>query len=296
MHFVRLQTLEELIDKVKDRGHDFWVGTAANLEHYEAISRLGGTKIEEMFAEDVFSHCFTFVSTDIYTAANEVIEKFGLGLRRKKLPSTKATSGCVYLMVNYSRETVLQARRSKIANDSTTFRLSSEAKLRNTTIKFEECTKNKLKAVLGKTKAFWLSAFKQLTVKEAQKQIMNTSIEGQSPEKLFSHCYIMASENCRKDCDEFYESFGLGVRRTMVRAKETWGTVFALVATEVPMGNFKEEETGASENACIRADHKRLPAADQKRQQQLASQRPAIKKEVKKEITTHVIKSTQRKR
>jgi len=306
VHYIRLQYQHELIEKVKDRGHDFWVGAVAKMDHYEAMCRLGSVAVEELKAEDVFTHCYTLISNDMNTCANELIEKFGLGLRRKKLPTTKATKGCVYLMVNYSRETVIHARRSKITNDSTTFRLSSEAKLRNTTIIFEECTRSKILSILKRTKAFWVSSFSKLTVKESQKQIMNTMIEGQSPEKLFSHCYIMPSENNKKDCDQLFSLFGHGVRQNKVRAKETWGTVYALVATRsarsqnvgdaelAPMKDAPSENSGSTPKK-VNAIEAVSPMSGLKTATTAAPKSAPIGSKHTSNIKT-VIKTTQRKR
>eukprot|EP00397_Hematodinium_sp_SG-2012_P059570 GEMP01076532.1.p1 GENE.GEMP01076532.1~~GEMP01076532.1.p1 ORF type:complete len:314 (+),score=69.72 GEMP01076532.1:85-1026(+) len=230
----KLETLDEMSALIEDRGHDFWVGTYADCDHFDCMTRCQNSLVcDDMRADEVFTHGYTLTCSDIKTSSNVLFSRFGLGLRRKRVGS-KDTDGCMYLLINKDGETALHRRRSRIANDDPRYRLSSEVKLRNTTLVFTHVDKRGFMQTLAKTKAFWLSAFSNITSKDAPKQVMNTTVEGKSPEKLFSHCYLMDSANCRADCDEFYKNFGFGVRQNRVRAKEATGTVYCLVATKKP--------------------------------------------------------------
>eukprot|EP00397_Hematodinium_sp_SG-2012_P016529 GEMP01016866.1.p1 GENE.GEMP01016866.1~~GEMP01016866.1.p1 ORF type:complete len:496 (+),score=88.73 GEMP01016866.1:260-1747(+) len=232
---LRVDTLEEMSAHIEDRGHDFWIGTYADCDHFDCRMRCQNSlTCEDLRAEDVFTHCYTLVCGDIKASSNVLFSRFGLGLRRKRVNS-KAVNGCMYLLINRDCETDLHRRRARISNYDSSYRLSTEAKMRNSSLVFTVVDKAGFMQVLAKTKAFWLSSFSNMTTDAAPKQIMCTHIEGKPPEKLFSHCYLMPSANCRTDCDGLNRIYGFGVRQNRVRAKEMTGVVYCLVATKKPV-------------------------------------------------------------
>merc|ERR1719464_94927 len=72
--------------------------------------KLVSLRVEGSLAMEEFSHCYVSQSVDIKSDANALIDKFGLGLRKKRIHS-HSTAGCVFVLVNHGGPSGIMQKR-----------------------------------------------------------------------------------------------------------------------------------------------------------------------------------------
>merc|ERR550532_2130944 len=91
-------------------------------------------RVEDHLAIEVFSHCYVAQSVDVKRDVNAVIDKFGLGLRKKRVNS-QPSAGCVFVLVNHGGPSSIMQKRAVLpAHDR---KLSTEERVKRTSLRFE---------------------------------------------------------------------------------------------------------------------------------------------------------------
>lgn len=245
---------------LKDRGHDFWVTCLAGIKQGELPERLATMRVEDQCAPDVFTHCYIKESSNIKDDADKIIEKFGLGLRKSRVKS-RPDPGCVFVLVNNSRETVLSQRRANLASDDR--RLSAEERLRRTEMEFE------IKPLIGQLiveakrnpGCFWVSAFSSIKAEECKKSVVTMTIETQPVYPRFKRCVLVETDDCHAATHRLVTACGLGLRRSQVRSKNVPGCVVLLLTGKDVLARRREATTSLPDAAPM-AKRQRTENAD----------------------------------
>ena len=116
-------------------GHDFWIGSTANVYATALPDRIPSVKIEDLYvAESGFTHCCIAKSADTKADANRLLDEFGLGMRRKRAGGAAGQPGGVWALVSRGGPSVLSVRRAGLSGSDRA--LSTEERVRRTTLQF----------------------------------------------------------------------------------------------------------------------------------------------------------------
>jgi len=276
---VSVNTLQQLSQLLQDRGAgrglndftDFWVGTLAGVDYLDMKCRCENhLAVHEYPVREIFTHAYILETNDIKTAANTLLDQFGLGLRKKRVLS-KAEKGCVFLLLNNNGKTPYLAQREGAGLES---RNSGEFRRRALDgivhfVTLED--RDEFLALPKMNLAFWAGCVMTTSMAEAENFIANINVDTKKIEYLFSHCYLHRSQNCRKDCDDIFNRYGNGLRQRIVTsAREQPGIVFLLIATKSPQVQAAEAALHNQQRIKKVADTNQLPAMNVYR-----GQRPA---------------------
>eukprot|EP00927_Polykrikos_kofoidii_P070325 TRINITY_DN6643_c0_g1_i1.p1 TRINITY_DN6643_c0_g1~~TRINITY_DN6643_c0_g1_i1.p1 ORF type:complete len:434 (+),score=78.67 TRINITY_DN6643_c0_g1_i1:77-1378(+) len=256
---VKMPDWMQFREVIKNRGHDFWVSCLANVTVDDMLGKVDSLRIEGELASDIFSHCYVKAAVDIKAVANAVFDEFGLGLRKKRVLSSSAP-GVVFAFVNNDGPSILSKWRESMGNNDK--RLSAEERLRREQHIFRNATLADMDREMGKNKhRFWLTSVTGVDVETCKKRVVTSSIEGQLAVDRFKCCLVAEVSDCLRATDQLTSRHGMGLRKSMVRAKAGQGCLALLYnSTEILLAGARATEE-ANPKRTEREDATPLPDA-----------------------------------
>jgi len=247
MKCVKLADWSEIRDVLMDRKHDFWLSCMQGITELEFPQRIATTRVENLLAPDVFTHCFVARCKDIKAAANALTTEFGLGLRRKRVTSAEGMAGCVFALVSDSGPTQLALRHDEIAASATaasssasflacSSKLSSEERVRRSKLQFQVVGYSELMsaaAMASQFRGFWLTAFQNVQAEECKKRVVTTRVKDELLETRFASCLLFEAADCHVVTERLTDLHGLGQREQRVRATRGPGCLALLIGSSL---------------------------------------------------------------
>jgi len=223
---VKLRVWTDLREVLVSRGQDFWLSCLSGASAADMPDKLATMCVEELQVAEVFTHCFIVESEDIKTESDQLIDEFGLGLRKKRVRS-RPESGCVFALVSNSGDTALLRRRSEIPDDDR--RLSGEERCRRMNVTFQVTDLSSMIAAANQfRKRFWLTSFTQVDPDGCKKRVGTMTVDNQRIDERFSRCIIAEVGDCSQATEQLTNQVGMGIRLTKVRSRPLPGCVMCL--------------------------------------------------------------------
>eukprot|EP00928_Gymnodinium_smaydae_P020283 TRINITY_DN17846_c0_g1_i1.p1 TRINITY_DN17846_c0_g1~~TRINITY_DN17846_c0_g1_i1.p1 ORF type:complete len:486 (+),score=97.75 TRINITY_DN17846_c0_g1_i1:259-1716(+) len=218
-----LGALEAVLAAKRD---DHWISALAGVTEEDLPARLLSTRVYDEAATEVFTDCFTLTSGNVKETGENLLNKFGLGLRRKHL-TCRAAGGVVFALVHETRSP-LSEQRSRL--DDTDSRLSSHERLQRSALRFEHCPEARFSSQVHAGNEFYLTCFADLDASMSKLRIMSLrSKDGSLLHQMFERCLLAETPDCREACRKFSARHGLGVREQEVRAQAAPGCLALLL-------------------------------------------------------------------
>lgn len=223
--------IEDFVALLAAKGQDFWLSALVDITTDQMPDKMYSYRINDDLAQDVYSHCLFMKSQDVKTDADSLTDFVGLGMRKNRVRS-KRVPGCIFVFVNESGPSSLMKQRADLPDDDS--RLSTEERLRRTTMSMEVTSEDGLVAELSRTRRFWITCWQGLDAEEGKKKAVGSVMENQPATERFKRCLFAEVQDCQQASVNIEKVCGMGLRSSRVRSKSAPGVVAVFLVDEAP--------------------------------------------------------------